>query len=65
MTTYCLGEFAKQLARQPVTQEAFRAALAEQPETCPRDCKWHCRAVCREYALTQWKCVQRNARKDK
>lgn len=58
-TSACLLPFAKAL---PIpTDAAIRTLLAKQPEACPRsDCTGGgCRAVCREWAAMQWKCLQR------
>ena len=57
--TYCLLPFARAMPKQ-LTADGIRTLLAKQPETCERGCGGAgCRAVCRDWAAVQWKCVQR------
>lgn len=50
--TYCLGDFAKRIARLPLSQ--WKAEVEAMPETCDR-CNTNCRQVCAEYARVQWR----------
>lgn len=54
-TTYCLGDFAKRIARLPIAK--WKAVVESMPETCER-CNTNCRQVCAEYARIQWRMAQ-------
>jgi len=61
-TTYCLGGFARSLAKAKRTSEAWRALLGQMPKECDRDCTpGGCRAHCAAYAATQWKAAENKA----
>lgn len=56
MPSFCLGQFAATIAKTPPAN--WKGELAKVAEVCTKGCGKECRAVCREYAATQWRCVK-------
>ena len=58
--TYCLGDFAKTI--RELSPEGWRLALERVPIECPSGCKTDgCYAVCRAYAVDQYRLAKRRA----